>query len=90
VLGKQSARILIIGDKNTVDYYLLRAKYHLLPHSANVVGRLTKKLAPGSVDYVIFFGQPAGISRIPGWGPKWRKSLKQIDHSKWGVVYRSG
>jgi len=89
VLGKQSARILIIGDENTVDYYLLRAKYHLLPHSANVASRLKKQLTPGSVDYVISFGQPTDITHIPGWGPNWRKSLKQIDQSEWGVVYRS-
>jgi hypothetical protein len=88
VLGDQAARILILGDENAIDYYLLRAKYHLLPHSVNVVGRFPKKLAPESLNFVIFFGQPAGISKVRGWKPFWQKSLIQIDQGQWGVVYR--
>ena len=51
VLGDQPARILILGDESTHDYYKLRAKYHLLPHSVDVVGRLAKTLAPESLDF---------------------------------------
>ncbi len=88
VLSDQPARILIVGDENAIDYYLLRAKYHLLPHSVFVAGRFIKRLAPGSLDFVIFFGQPADIIKIPGWNPSWQKSLVQIDHGEWGAVYR--
>jgi hypothetical protein len=88
VLGDQSARILIIGDENAIDYYLLRAKYHLLPHSVNVAGRLAKELTPESLDFVIFFGQSAAITKVPGWKPFWQKSLARIDQGEWGTVYR--
>jgi len=88
VLGDRPARILILGDENAIDYYLLRAKYHLLPHSVDVVGRLAKELVPESLDFVIFFGQPGRISTIPGWTSSWGQSLVQIDTSEWGQVYR--
>ena len=88
VLGDQPARILILGDENAIDYYLLRAKYHLLPHSVDVVGRLAKELAPDSLDFVIFFGQPTGITKVRGWKPSWQNALVPIDQGQWGVVYR--
>ena len=88
VLGDQAARILILGDENAIDYYLLRAKYHLLPHSVNVAGRFPKRLAPENLNFVIFFGQPAGITTVRGWKPSWQKSLVAIDQGEWGVVYR--
>jgi len=88
VLDNQTARILIIGDGNAIDYYLQRTKYHLLPHSASVAGRFYKKLAPESLNYVIFFGQPGGINGIPGWNSSWRRALIEVDRSDWGMVYR--
>ncbi len=88
VLGDQPARILVLGDENAVDYYLLRAKYHLLPHSVDVVGRFAKELTPESLDFVIFFGQAGGITKARGWKSSWQKSLVQIDQGKWGTVYR--
>ena len=88
VLGDKPARILILGDDITHEYYLLRAKYHLLPHSVDVVGRLAKGLTPESLDFVIFFGQPGGISQVRGWNPSWQKSLVVIDRGEWGVAYR--
>lgn len=88
VLPDAPARILIIADENAFDYHLLRAKYHLLPHSVNVVGRLAKKLVPETLDYVIFFGQLNAINKIPGWKPFWKKSLIPVDHGELGVVYR--
>ena len=88
VLGDQPARILILGDENAIDYYLLRAKYHLLPHSVDVAGRFAKELAPASIDFVIFFGQPGGITNARGWSSSWQQSLVQIEQGEWGVVYR--
>ena len=88
ILGDQPARILVLGDENAVDYYLLRAKYHLLPHSVDVVGRFTKELTPESLDFVIFFGQAGGINKVHGWNTSWQNSLEPIDHGEWGTVYR--
>ena len=88
VLGDQPARILILGDENAIDYYLLRAKYHLLPHSVDDTGHFANTLAPESLDFVIFFGQADGITRVRGWGPSWQNSLVPIDQGEWGVVYR--
>jgi len=88
VLGEQPARILILGDENAIDYYLLRAKYHLLPHSVNVVARFAKETAPESLDFVIFFGQATDITKVQGWKPSWQQFLVPIDQGEWGVVYR--
>lgn len=88
VLGKQNARILITGDENAIDYYLLRAKYHLLPHSVNVAGRLAADLAPESLDFVIFFGQPDNIINVPGWSQAWQSSLANVDSGNLAVVFK--
>ena len=88
VLGDAPARILIIGDENAIDYYLLRAKYHLLPHSIDVVGGFNKHLLPETIDYVIFFGPAEGIAKAPGRSRFWRPLLVEIDKSPWGVVFR--
>jgi hypothetical protein len=89
VLGDKPARILILGDENAADYYLLRAKYHLLPHSIDVSRNIPEKLLPESLDFIIFFGQPAGITKVHGWNPGWKNVLTDIDHGDWGVVYRA-
>ena len=83
-----SSGFLILGDENAIDYYLLRAKYHLLPHSSNVAGRFARELTPGSLDYVIFFGQPTAMVNAPGWNTDWRNALIQVDSGEWGAVYR--
>ncbi|GMR15191.1 MAG: hypothetical protein BMS9Abin30_0813 [Gammaproteobacteria bacterium] len=90
VLGDKPARILIIGDENAIDYYLLRAKYHLLPHSVDVASHFNKELSPQSLNFVIFFGQPGGIAKVRGWSPSWRKALVEVDRADLGVVYRVG
>ena len=90
VLGDEATRILIIGDKNAIDYYLLRAKYHLLPHSVYVAGRFTQQLPPESLGYVIFFGQPGGIAKVRGWSAAWQSALVEVDRADWGTVYRVG
>lgn len=87
VLGAQPARIILLGDESISDYKLLRAKYHLLPHSVNVVGAFTTKQLPGSLDYVIYLGQ-AGITGVAGWNSNWASSLVQVDGGNWGAVYR--
>ncbi len=86
--GERSTRILILGDEDTADYYLQRAKYHLLPHSANVARGFVKGLAPQSLGFVIFFGQPANIANVPGWNPAWQNALVRVESGEWGEVYR--
>ena len=88
VLGKKPARIVMIGDENTEDYYLLKAKYHLLPHSINVDRRIRENLSPSTLDFVIFIGESGNIRRVRGWNKDWQTSLKEIDRGEWGVVYR--
>jgi len=88
VLGDEPARILIIGDENTADYYLLRAKYHLLPHSVNVAGEFAKNQSPETLQYIIHFSQTTNITNTPGWNKTWQTSLNQIDNSEWAKVYR--
>jgi len=79
LLPAKPARILIVGDEKAVEYYLQRAKYHLLPHSALAVRRFPSDLAPSSLDYVIFIGPAGGIRSVPGWGPAWERLLRPID-----------
>jgi len=88
VLGRQNTRILIVGDEDAADYYLQRAKYHLLPHSANVARQFVKGLAPQSLDYVIFFGQPENIVKLPGWSRAWKNALVRVDSGEWGEVFQ--
>jgi hypothetical protein len=88
VLGNEPARIVIIGDENAEEYYLLRAKYYLLPHSINVVRSIGKNLSPSALDFVVFIGEPGKIRRIRGWDKNWQNALIEIDRGEWGVVYR--
>ena len=82
MLHEEATRILIVGGESAIDYLNLRAKYHLLPHSIDVTDRLTGDLSPGSLDYVVLFGQPANITEVPGWSQAWRDSLDRINTSQ--------
>jgi len=88
ILLNGNARILIIGDAEASDYYMLRAKYHLLPHSANVARSFDKNLMPKSLDYVIYFGNPANIVNVSGWNQTWKVSLVKVESGDWGTVFR--
>jgi hypothetical protein len=88
VLDESPGRILILGDESAIDYFLLRAKYHLLPHSVHVMGRLPPELSPQTLNFVIYFGQPGGISNVAGWNSAWRHYLREVERNKWGVVYK--
>ena len=84
----ETQRILIIGDENADDYYMLRAKYHLLPHNVGITRQLTRQTTPKTLDFVLFFGQPGGISKVPGWNRGWHQTLTEVESGHWGVVYR--
>ena len=89
VIDGEQNRILIVGDESSVDYYLLRAKYHLLPHSVNVAGGFARNLGPEFIDYVIYFGQHANITKTTGWTSSWAEALTIVDDGEWGVVYKT-
>jgi len=88
ILNNRNSRILIVGDADTADYYMLRAKYFLLPQSANVVRHFAKDLAPESLDFVIFFGYEANIVNVSGWNQSWQSSLVKVESGDWGTVFR--
>jgi hypothetical protein len=90
VLPERPTRILILGDDSAVDYYLQRAKYHLLPHSAYVAHDLPKDLSESPPNYMIFFGQPENIAQFPGTTSKWQGYLTSVDRNGHGVVYHVG
>jgi hypothetical protein len=87
-LGNKNARILVIGNDGAIDYYLLRAKYHLLPHSVNVAGGFAQETTPDTLDFVIYFGAPDEIDKVPGWNQTWQNILVNVDNSEWGAVFR--
>ncbi len=88
ILGDKTVRILIIGNENAMDYYLLRAKYYLLPHSVDIARRLDQQIALKSLDFVLFFGQPGEINKVPGWNQSWEHALAEMESGDWGEVYR--
>ncbi len=88
ILGDKAARVLIIGEENAADYYMLRAKYHLLPHSVNIARQFSRQAVAKSLDFVLFFGQPGEIINVPGWNQAWQQALSEVDSGDWGVVYR--
>lgn len=88
-LPAEPARILIVGDDSMVDYLLLRAKYHLLPHSALVSRSIPAGLTPGGVDYLLFFGDASGIAETPGWTPDWSASLESAGAGTPGALFRT-
>jgi len=87
VLPLEPARILIVGDEQALEYYLQRAKYHLLPHSVYATRRFPTNPQPSSLDYVIFLGQADGMRGIRGWGPSWEVSLRLVDRSELAQVF---
>lgn len=89
VLPSQPARILILGDAQAVEYFLQRAKYHLLPHSAYATRSIPGKLTTDQVDYVLFFGVPGNIGQISGWNRDWQKALVRVKSGVWGDVYEA-
>jgi hypothetical protein len=86
-LTRQISRVLVVGDETASDYALLRAKYHLLPHSVHVVQQLSSNLETENLDYVHFLGSPGGFSGVPGWNAELNRRLKQVDASQLGEVY---
>jgi hypothetical protein len=87
VLSRQISRVLLVGDETAIDYMLLRAKYHLLPHSTHVTRRLSAGLKAENLDYVIFLGSPGGIRTVSGWAPELLEELKPVDVRELSTVY---
>ena len=87
-LPAEPSRILILGDDDAVEYHLLRAKYHLLPHSALVARRVPRGMLPESLDYLIFIGDPSRIDSTAGWNANWNAQLAVARAGKPGTLYR--
>jgi hypothetical protein len=87
VLPATPARILIIGDRHTVEYYLQRARYHLLPHSAYATRRIPTDLEPASLDYVIFLGPADAMRDVPGWSAAWERASRPVDRAELGTTF---
>jgi hypothetical protein len=87
-LGDEPARILIVATPDVIDFYPLRAKYHLPPHSAHVVRELPASRIRDSLDYVIFFGAAGDITHLPGWNTEWQQALIGMDGGGRGLLYR--
>jgi hypothetical protein len=87
VLPERPTRILILGDDRAADFFLQRAKYHLLPHSAYVGRQLAKDLATQRIEFIVFFGKSTGLTKVPGWSPQWQKALNLLDGSAFGEVF---
>jgi hypothetical protein len=84
------SRILILGDDQAIEYLLLRAKYHLLPHSALVSRRIPRGLSPSSLDYLIFLGDTSRIANTAGWNASWDAQLARVHADELGSLYRVG
>lgn len=90
ILGDQNARILIVGDENADKYFMLKAKYHLLPHSVDFVRGFSSRVKPEFLDFVFYLGESRNITKVPGWNRQWQQALTEVHTGDWGVVYRVG
>ncbi len=87
VIKGENFRILIIAEQGVPEYYLQKAKYHLLPHSANAKREIDSTLVPESVDFVIFFGESDSIGHVQGWSSIWQQGLKRVDTNQLATMY---
>ncbi|MFC1605640.1 hypothetical protein ACFL33_02105 [Pseudomonadota bacterium] len=88
VLPEQPARILIVGDEDTVEYALQRAKYHLLPHSVYATREFPDFLSTNSMDYLVFFAPLERLARIPGFQSEWNVMFSIVDRDNLGTVFQ--
>ena len=88
VLPQHPSRILIAGDDNSLDYYLRRAKYHLLPHSAYVTRQFPNSRTVGPRNFVIYFGNPVEIKDINSGSQRTNNVLTMIDSDDTATVFR--
>jgi hypothetical protein len=87
VLPSTPARILLVADEQAAEYFLQRAKYHLLPHSVHATRQFPPGLEPNSLDSVIFLGAAGGIHEVPGWNPDWEQALRPVDRAELGEAF---
>ena len=87
ILPRDAARILLVGGDIESDYALLRAKYHVLPHSTHAVRQLPANLESYNLDYVLLLGPMRDVSTIADWSIDKQKMLKKVDASKLTEVY---
>jgi hypothetical protein len=88
VLPQHPSRILIVGDDDALDYFLRRAKYHLLPHSAYVTRQFPNSQTAGSRSFVIYFGNPEKIKDAHRGRQRKDIVLTMIDSDDTATVFR--
>jgi len=88
VLPDKPTRILITASENALDYYLLRSKYHLLPHSTYVSRTLPATLDASSLDYLIYFGSAHELESMDRWAEHWAPYVRLVDQEEDAVVFQ--
>jgi hypothetical protein len=100
VLSENPGRIVLIGDESVVEYILLKAKYHLLPHSAAVRQQLDESISPEYMDYVLVFrsysdqeqalsstATHADLLKHVSVSGRWREKLELLDIGEFGFLF---
>jgi hypothetical protein len=94
IQGEETRRIVIVGDTDRFSYFMMRAKYHLLPDNVLVKQRLTARVSPQTTDYVMFIGDFS--SKGTAWNQvwqqlpmhdSWRDSLQLVDSGALGILF---
>jgi hypothetical protein len=99
-LGPQPRRVLLVPDPKLHEYFGLRSKYELLPHSVAVSSRLPTPAELAGIDYVLFLGDFLPEGADPGLvenvqeryivlpvAPEIRAMLKPVDFSTRGLLF---
>jgi hypothetical protein len=93
-MSEQINRIINVGDRSNLQYYIEKAKYHLLPDGTFTTYQLSEEIKPTSVDYVLFIDDFA--SKKLRWNDiwlklpmhdTWRDSLTLTDSGDLGVLF---
>lgn len=98
-LGDEPKRVAIIRDPGVHEYYGLRTKYTLLPHSSAVLARMPDSGLLDGLDYVLFLGDFIDQANPAGPSPRERLAslpltrdtaarLELVDLSPLGALFR--
>jgi len=100
LIGTEPARVLLVLDPYKSEYFALRSKYQLLPHSVRVVKSLDDRFVDRDIDYVLFLGRfgvnikrksvredvPRRIRQLPI-SNDWYSSLRLLDVNQQGLLF---
>jgi hypothetical protein len=100
VLSKNAGKILLIADESVAEFFVLKARYYLLPHAAALWPETGQTLDPEQLDYVLLF-QPfydEQAARNPALIPSyvwqqipvpvpWRPYFRLVDVGDFGLLF---